>query len=251
MMHRSAREGKRPDARIDLREQPFNGREVGPIGRVQLPVENITVLHGIVLDVDPPIFRSAPLTAGAQKGPRAFYRETVSKWLGRHRVLRQAEVRSTGRGLHIIIWFAEPLAFDSRGERDRWDGIVLMVQAALPVDPDQPGLTALTRPVGSLNGKTGRPVKTLKPGTPIPVADVLKLYEQMVRTPFRTVAGILFGADRITPCPVCGTEGSSLSVLDYAGRCYGSCGNVKIDQLYDVFLAPRARKSKGGAHGTR
>jgi hypothetical protein len=42
-----------------------------------------------------------------------------------------------------------------------------------------------------------------------------------------------------------------MSAIDHVGRCYGSCGTVKLEQLYDVFLAPRATKRKEANHGDR
>ena len=243
----SSRESKINNDQVDLREQVYNGRETGPIQRVQLATDNITTLHGIVFDIDPDLYRdNAPLIV-AGSDPKRFYEETLGPWLGRHAALAGAEVRDSGRGFHVIPWFDEPVIFQSEGERRRWAGIVQVVQAALPIDPDQPGITALTRPIGSVNGKTDHEVKLIKPGTPVPVAEVLRLYEQLARSPFRTVMGTLLGTDRVSPCPICQAEGTSLSALDQVGRCYGSCGTVKLEQLYDLFLAPRTAKGKGAS----
>jgi hypothetical protein len=228
--------------RIDLREQLFNNREIGPIDQVQLPLLNITQLWGVMYDLDPPIFLPGPLTPGADSGPEAFFERTVAGWLSRHPVLEAAEVRDTGRGLHLIIRFEEPVVFRSDGEREPWSGVVAVVQAILPIDPDQPGITAVTRPIGSINSKTGREVRSLKPGKPVPVVQVERLYDQMVQAPFRTVMGVLLGAGRVSPCPICQTHGSILSALEHVGQCYGSCGKVKLERIYDLFLAPRIAK---------
>jgi hypothetical protein len=235
--------------RVDLREQTFNGRESGPIDRVQLPVENITTLHGIVLDLDLGLLRAdgpAPLDLS---GPEEYARATLLPMLSRHPALRGAEVRDTGRNLHTIVWLDPPIEFQDDGQRRRWAGIVRAVQAALPIDPDQPGITALTRPVGSVNGKTGREVRVLRPGTPVPADEVLRLYDRLARSPFRTVMEILLGSDRVSPCPCCRAEGSSLAALDREGRCYGSCGRVRLERLYDAYLIPRTPASKEDAHG--
>jgi hypothetical protein len=237
-----------PAGPIDLREQPYNAREVGPVDRVQLPVENITSLHGIIFDIDRDHFRDVERAQRELSSPKPFALRTLVPMLDRHPALRGAEVRDTGRNLHAIVWFDEPVVFVDDGLRRRWAGHVRVVQAALPIDPDQPGITALTRPVGSVNGKTGRTVGIIRPGTPVPAAEVLGLYDQLARSPFRTVMGILLGAGRVSPCPICRVEGSSLSALDREGRCYGSCGKVKLERLYDVFLAPRSPASKEGDH---
>jgi hypothetical protein len=239
-LHESPGEGNpsSPDGQVDWREQPYNGREIGPFQRVQLPLAAVVVLHAIVIDLDLHILEQAAVV-GAGAGPGRFHEKTLVHWLARHRALDGAEVRDTGRNIHVLLPLAEPVTLAGEGERRRWDGIVRVVPAALPCDPDQPGLTALTRPVGSINSRTGRPVRVLRPGTPTPVADVMTLYDDMADRPFRTVAGILFGTDRVAPCPACKAEGSTLAALDRAGRCYGSCGSVRLERLYDAFLAPR------------
>src|SRR6516164_2586563 len=135
--------GNVPDDLIDLREQLVNEREIGPYKVVQL-------------------IRPGPLALGLDAGPAAFYEQTVKFWLARHPVLADAEVRNSGGGLHIIPWLAEPVAFATDGQRRRWDGIVRAVQAVLPVDPHQPGIVGLTRPVGSTNSKHNAVVERLK-----------------------------------------------------------------------------------------
>ena len=124
-----------------------------------------------------------------------------------------------------------------------------MVQASLPIDPDAPGITATTRAIGSVNEKNGAEVTVLAEGEPVTEAEVLGLYGKMLKAPFRTVMKILTGGETMQPCPHCGKDGTKLSALNYAGRCYGSCGNVKIDKLYDLVLAPRdaGKESKSNA----
>ena len=141
--------------------------------------------------------------------------------------------------MHVLIWLAEPLVFATDGQRRRWAGIVQAVQAVLPVDPDQPGITALTRPVGSINGKNGATVTRLKEGKPVPAERVEDLFDRIRRAPFRTVMKVLLGAERVRPCPVCRADGTSLAAIDFVGCCYGSCGKVKLGRLYEVFLVPR------------
>src|SRR4051812_408818 len=124
MIGKRNNKSKITDEQVDLREALFNGREYGPIERVQLPTEAITTLHGINFDLDPPLFSPSPLTAGARASPRLFYNRTVSRWLTRHPTLARAEVRCTGRGMHVILWLDSPLAFHTDDERRRWSGII-------------------------------------------------------------------------------------------------------------------------------
>jgi hypothetical protein len=236
---------------VDHREQLCNGRETGPIDQVSLPLLNITRLHGISFDLDLNLFRtdgSVPLSLGSVE---EFAADILEPMLARHPALRGAEIRDTGRNIHAILWLDGPVVFASDGDRQRWKGIVEVIQAALPIDPDMPGITALTRPIGSVNSKTGRLIRTLRAGTPVPIAEALKLHDQLIRAPFLTVATILFGADRISPCPSCGVAGTTLKALDRDGRCYGSCGTVKLERLYDAFLAPRILAGKEIEHACR
>jgi hypothetical protein len=229
------------DKKLDHRKQLFNSRKRGPIQLVQLPAEMITRLWGILYDVDTGDFRSKTIPAVARSNPTEFYTKVVRPWLRRHPVFSDAEVRCSGRGLHVIVWFEEPVEFTSDGERRRWDGIVRALQAVLPTDPDAPGLTATTRELGSINSKNGVKVRRLHRGKPVSVQAVLDFFEQFRAGPFKTIMEILLGADRVKPCPICGGEDSTLAALDRVGICYGSCGKVELARLYDIFLKPRPR----------
>jgi hypothetical protein len=111
--------GINSDERIDLREQPYNQRDVGADRAGPAP--------------DRP----------EHDAPRHRHRSRSGPVPRRHPAGYQ---RDTGRGLHVIIWFDDLVKFNTDGDRRRWAGIVEAVQAALPIDPDQPGITALTRP---------------------------------------------------------------------------------------------------------
>lgn len=217
----------------DLREQLFNDREKGPIEKVQLPAERITRLHGILFDLDPGKYRSGTLLPEIPNRPQEFYKSVARQWLSRHPVLDKGEVRDSGTGLHVIVQFEEPVVLQSDAERDRWTGIVEVVQSMLPIDPNQPGITAVTRPIGSTNGKNESTVQEIRPGKTVPVAEVEKLSEQMQRSPFRTVLRVLAGSDRCDPCPVCENAGCSLAGLDFVGQCY-ECGKVPLSELFDT-----------------
>ena len=56
---------------------------------------------------------------------------------------------------------------------------------------------------------------------------------------------ILTGRTAVEPCPICGKGGTKLSALSLGGQCYGSCGKVKLAQLYDLVLTPRATGKEG------
>jgi hypothetical protein len=233
---------------VDAREQLANRGDVGPISAVSLPVEMITSLRGIMLDLDPQLIRAGILSKQARKDPKVFYESFVQPFLLRHPVLKRAEVRASGNGLHVLIWFVEPIQFSSESERQRWDGIVRAVQRVLPTDPNCPGITAMTRPLGSINGKNGAKVSCLHKGDPVAASEVERLFDEIRATPFRTISRILLGAEQLTPCPICKGSNNTLVVLDQVGHCYGTCGKVKLGQLYDVFMAPRFANGKAANH---
>ena len=235
------------DPRVDQRQQLYNNGESGPFSVIQVSIERILSLNAILFDIDPLLIRESSLTPSVPRGPREFY-ETVAKiWLSHHPVLRKAEVRISGTGLHVILRILNPPTFGTDGERDRWTGIVQAVQAALPIDTRQPHITAATRPIGSVNSKNGATVELLTPGEPVTQAEVLSLYDNMQHSPFKTVLQILAGDSKIKPCPFCNKPGKQLSALDRIGKCYG-CGNVTLTQLYDLVLSSDSQNNVEASH---
>lgn len=226
------------DSRIDWREQTFNDGLAGPVERVSTPRDLITRLRAVVIDVDTKYLNPALYAPGNGTDAFRLYDRTVGTWLDRHPLWSNAEVRHTGSGLHVLIHVDRGVAFDSTADRDRWAAVVRAMQNTLPSDPNAPGLTALTRPIGSVNSKTGRAVEQLRPGTPVAPESVLQFVETLRRRPFATVAGILHGTDRVAPCPVCRADGSTLAAFDRVGQCYAKCGPVKLAQLFGTFMAP-------------
>ncbi len=224
-----------PGSDVDTRESLVNDRPRGPVGAIQIPMEMITCLHGIMIDIDPHLLRADALPDGALESPAALYDLAVRAWLARHPVFAKAEVRSTGRGLHVLLWIEPAVEFSDPGERDRWAAVVKIVQSILPSDPHAPGITALTRPLGSTNSKTGRPVEVLKSGTSVKPAEAIDLANEIAAHPFRIASQLLVGKHTAT-CPVCRKPGSRLGVMDRAGRCYGSCGKVSLGMLLGSFM---------------
>lgn len=226
--------------RLDWREQLANSGDSGPVTRVSLAEATITSLRGILLDFDPGRLRPDLAPGEVLRTPRKLWLEVVKPWVDRHPVLAAAEVRSSGTGLHVIVPLAPPVTFLTEADRCKWAAVVKIVQTLLPTDPDCPGITALTRPIGSTNSKNGAQVELLREGRPAAPEEVLALCTQADTRPFATIAGLLYPQSRISPCPVCKAHGSRLNVMDRIGMCYGNCGKVGLNQLFDCFLAPRA-----------
>jgi hypothetical protein len=231
---------------LDLREQLVNDGLVGTIEQVSLPVDLITSVRGILLDFDPDRLNPDLAPTSVLGNPDSLHRQVVRPWLERNVVLSRAEVRSSGRGLHVIVRMSPPVRFESEPERQRWAGVAKVLQHILPTDPDCSGITAMTRPIDSINSKNNRPVELLHPGQPVGPGEVLALWKEACKNPFALVAGLLYPGARISPCPVCRGEGSRLDVLDDHGKCYGRCGRVRLSKLFELHLASRAT-TKGGA----
>jgi len=229
-----------------LRQQLFNEGAIGPLTDVQVSYERIVGVRGILFDLDPKLIREGQIFPTVSQDPHEFYLAVTRPLLDRHPVLSRAEVRVSGTGLHAIIWFDAPVELNNEGDRKRWTGMIKVIQCALPIDPDQPHITAVTRALNSFNAKNGALVTQLHAGEPVPVAEVEQLYQEMARTPFRTLLKILSGSERLQPCPICRKAGTTLSAMDFAGRCYGSCGTVKLDRLYDAVLVPRETEAAQG-----
>jgi hypothetical protein len=228
----------------DVREQLANQRQTGTFAEVQLPQARITALHGILLDFDPGLYEHGNPLFPPAADPRAFF-EQIAPVLDRHPLARHAEVRVSGSGLHVIVRLGPPVELATDADQRRWAALVKAVQCSLPADPGAPGITALTRPVGSVNSKNGAVVELLRAGKPVEPGEVEAFVARLGEAPFREVVTVLCGGDRVTPCPACRAEGSRLDVLDRVGLCY-SCGEVKLAQVLDgVFAAPRPQQAGG------
>jgi hypothetical protein len=88
----------------------------------------------------------------------------------------------------------------SAATQARWDALVRAAQLTLPVDLSAPGITALTRAVGSINSKNGVAVKVLRPGKAVDGKAVEEFVARVTRAPFKEVVTVLFGEQRISPC---------------------------------------------------
>jgi hypothetical protein len=221
----------------DLREQLYNERKAGTFAEVQLPLERITTLHGFFFDLDPKLYRPGnPLFPPGDDAKRFF--DLIRPVLDRHPLARDAEVRATGTGLHVIVWLNPPVELGTAAAQDQWSHFVGVVQATLPTDLHAPGITGLTRAVGSANSKNGAVVEVLRAGKPVAARAVEEFVDRLTRAPFREVASVLLGDTRVSPCPVCLGEGSRLDVLDDRGMCYGACGKLREAELFDLVYAP-------------
>jgi hypothetical protein len=245
---RDGSSGPAGDHAVDAREALCNEGAVGPAGAVQVPTDRVTRLNGLMLDLDPKLLAPGNPLFPPAADPREFL-ERVAAVLDRHALLRHAEVRSSGGGLHLVLRFDPPVELTSAADQARWSTLVRAVQCSLPADPNAPGITALTRPVGSVNSKNGAVVAVLRPGQPVDPARVEAFVRGLAGAPFRVVAAVLLGGDRVEPCPVCRKPGSSLAVLDRGGKCYG-CGPVTLEHLFEVVYRAVEAEADGEEAGT-
>ena len=191
-----------------------------------------------MMDLDPKLLRTDNGLFEPDADPDTFH-QGIRPVLDRHPLAAHGEVRVSGTGLHLLIWLDPPVELRTGEDQERWAKMVKAVQRTLPVDPDMPGITALTRPVGSTNSKNGATVRTLAPGRTVQPSEVEDYVRRVGKAPFREVAVVLLGAERVTPCPLCSKKGKRLDVLDRRGKCYGGCGPVHLHQLFDLIYQPR------------
>jgi hypothetical protein len=174
----------------DLREALWNEGRTGPAALIQVPTERITRLSGILLDLDPAKLAAENPWFPPAEDPVEFHAK-IKHVLQRHPLARHAEIRLSGTGLHGIIWLAPPVELTSAFEQKWWANVVRMVQCSLPVDFNAPGITALTRSIGSINSKNGAVVELAESGEPIDPACVIAFAKGLAKEPFKTVAMIL------------------------------------------------------------
>ena len=229
--------GKGPGDLVDCREQLWNEGLTGPAGSIQVPTERITRLRGILLDLDPARLIAENPWFPPADDPVEFHAK-IKHVLQRHPLARHAEIRLSGTGLHGILRLDPPVELETAAAQKWWAALVRAVQCSLPVDPNAPAITAMTRAIGSINSKNGAVVEVLEPGEPIDAACVIAFVEGLARAPFRTVAMVLLGSEHLQPCPICRRDGTHLDVLDRAGRCYARCGNVNLARVLDTIYKP-------------
>jgi len=236
------------DLSNDIREALFNGGSIGPASMIQLPLENITSLGGILIDLDPGLLRPDNLLFPPSAEPAEFH-EKIKPALARHPLASQAEVRASGSGLHLIVQIDPPVELNSNGDQKFWDAIVKAVQRTLPADLNAPGITALTRAIGSINSKNGRPVEQLAAGRPVRPSEVVDFLKQLSAARFQTIGRILLGADRVDCCPRC--QESALTLYDNRGQCY-RCGQLSLDDLFNtIYMGAEPDQACGAARRKR
>lgn len=225
------------ESNVDVREQLFNDGKCGTIQQVSTATCLVTRLHGILLDLDFCLLKAGSFIPDPSLPAERIYQDVVSKWLERHPVLQNAEVRATGKGLHIIIRPEKPIEFLSEEDRARWDVITRIIRSVLPTDPEHRGIAGKTRKLGSINGKNGAVVRCLKEGHGIPAELIAKFAQEIAEAPFAQIVKILTGAEQPT-CPRCQEE--RMLVWARQGRCYG-CGKLTIADLFDTMMTSKSQ----------
>jgi endogenous inhibitor of DNA gyrase (YacG/DUF329 family) len=232
----------------DQREALFNNRPVGLAAHIQVPRESVTRLWGLVVDLDANILKPNPWFPPADTA-EAFY-TAIAPVLERHPVLRHAEIRDTGRWLHAIVRFNEPVELKSAKDQKYWTDIHKVLMGSVPSDSAAPALIALTRPISSVNGKTQRPVRMLKAAIEVSPGVLVEWTEEVKRSPFQMIGQVLFGEQRVKPCPYCQTEGSHFDLGERVGFCYGPCKQVPLNRLFEPFLtAPSVSNCSNNSNG--
>lgn len=233
----------------DQREALFNGGAVGTFKEVMVRLPEVALLQGILIEIDGECLRVGGVIEEMPADGFELYDRYVVGWLDNHPTLRKAEVRFSGRWLHIILWFVKPVEIKSDRHRELWDEVFTAVQRALPSDPAAPSLLAMTRPVGSVNSKTGRKVELIRPGEPVTEQEVFNFVDDLAQRGFATITQILFGSTTVSPCPFCCEEDSTLSgtapryrtsdpKIVNRGSCY-HCGKVTLSDLIALVLRGR------------
>lgn len=218
--------------RNDDRETLCNAALMGPARDIQYAAEEIVELRCVMIDLDPR-YLSTSLPWGDSLGdPRRLWHEHLRPGLTLIGLAEWCEARLSGTGLHLIISFSTPVSIDSNRDRQVWDARIRVLQSLLLGDPHSPGITALTRPVGSINTKNQALVETIHAGQLITAEQFAIVVDQLAAEPARTVMQYVYGTDRVTPCPYCGGDGTTCSALSRNTLSYGCCAKRDISDLF-------------------
>ena len=221
----------------DRREALFNEGAVGEITEVQRSKSEVTSIKGIMLDLDPHLINPDFLPSTPTK---IQFAQHVERWCQNHPTLAKAEIRMTGSGVHVLLWPDTPIVLNSTADQDRWDGVIKTIQGCLPTDPAQPGITACTRPIDSINSKNSASVQRATEGKKVTEKELLDLADQMIEEPVKTFCLIVFGSDSISPCPICSAKESKFTAYKHVGKCY-ECKSINLQKLLGKLYA-----SEGG-----
>ena len=235
----------------DIREAIFNGRECGPAFSIARPVDQVSAIHGFMIDLDCGILDPAVVGQECVESADILYERHVQGWLEMDPVLAKAEARNTGHGLHILLWLDEPIICNG-DEARHWDKIARGLRAVLPGDPNLNGIIAMTRPAGATNNKDepSRTVTQLRAGQRVSRVEILDLHERIATAPARLWMRVFHGGERQSPCPLCGDEKNSLGVAgNWQVQCYG-CGRVDAAALVYRHYSPAFLENrKDSTHG--
>ena len=240
----------KPAGGDDIREAMFNGQAVGPAFEIARPLAEVACINGFLIDIDCCLLNPAVVGQECIQSPDLLYDQHVRLWLDRDPVFSKAEVRNTGHGLHVLLMLDQPIICMG-DENRRWDSIARGIRSALPGDPKLNGIIAMTRPVGAANTKHSPPltVTQLRAGEPVTRDEILDLNSRLTEKPARLWMECFHGTERISPCPFCLKEGSSLGVAgDWKCQCY-ECGRLDASALVYHHYDPKFLNQMKGLNG--
>jgi len=235
-------DGNRVPGEDDERESLVNDRRQGPANQITPKVQEVASIHAFMIDLDCGILDPAVVGQECVDSPARLYGDHVQHWLDRDPVLRKAEVRDSGHGLHVLLWLNEPIICTG-GEAADWHAVAKGIRNVLPGDPNLNGIIAMTRPLGALNTKhEPKTVQLLRAGESITRTEILDLNRRITEQPARLWMRVLFGGERVDSCPFCSKE--SMGVAGHwQVQCYG-CGGMDAATLVYHFYSPEFRKEK-------
>jgi hypothetical protein len=245
---RRCKDGGRESGQDDEREALVNDRRKGPADQITPKVQEVASVHAFMIDIDCGILDPTVVGQDCVDSPARLYDDHVRHWLDRDPVLRKAEVRDSGHGLHVLLWLDEPIVCTG-GDAFEWHAVAKGIRNVLPGDPSLNGIIALTRPIGALNTKREpKTVEMLRAGEPVTRDEILDLNRRVTYQSSRLWMTLFFGGERVSPCPLCGK--GSLGVAGYwQCRCY-QCGRVDAASIIYRFYSPKFLDSRmEGHHG--
>lgn len=225
-----------PQSGSDLVQQLFNGGQVGPKSEMECDFSQVNQILGVRLRLYPASYRPSPLIPEVPANATELYEAVAKNWLDRHPLLNRAEVRDLGDAMDVILWLESPINIAGNRQRHAFAGLTKVIQSILPINPRHLSINATTGAIGSVDSSTGHKVSRIRQGAPLTKDELVGAYVGMAARPFKTVMHVTTGQDRVDPCPLCNTDGSSLEAWGDHGFCDGGCGEVILEQLYDLFF---------------
>lgn len=220
----------------DERETLCNVPRTGSASQIQYSAQEIDSIRGVMVDLDPAYLGQRHPGATAREDLNQLWTNHIRPGLAALGLADHCEARISGTGLHLLFWLDLPVQIEQPRDITLWDARIRVLQTMLLGDPQAPSITALTRPVGSINSKRGILVTQLQTGTPITADALSDIIDGFRERPAAALLLYAFGTENVEPCPFCAGAETTCRGLSNGTNSYGCCGQRRLKDVWKLLM---------------